>query len=220
MTGTLRRARGIVAWLAGVAVALALDPAAAWAAAPLNDNYLASTQMMRAHGTVTRAYHEVVDTSSATVQPDLLDPAAFGEWVDGAERPTTSKRGPAHVVWMAGSQIEWQGLRFGDSKTSGPRHLRVGIRGVAVVIPRALFRRAGCDSPLLGPTLRLSKRQRRPPGDRRQRLPWRLRPQPPTRAGRRRRTGTRRTGHATFFTTAPGWSVGSNAAQACRVRSR
>src|SRR5436190_10948998 len=57
-----------------------------------------------------------------------LDPATFAEWVDGAERPTTSKRGPAHVVWTPGSQIEWQGLRYGDSKNPGPRHLRVGFK--------------------------------------------------------------------------------------------
>ena len=57
-----------------------------------------------------------------------LDPATFAEWVDGTERPTTSKRGPAHVVWTAGSQIEWQGLRYGDSKNPGPRHLRVGFK--------------------------------------------------------------------------------------------
>src|SRR5689334_15739239 len=57
-----------------------------------------------------------------------LDPATFAEWVDGAERPTTSKRGPAHVVWTPGGQIEWQGLKYGESKNPGLRHLRVGFK--------------------------------------------------------------------------------------------
>lgn len=62
------------------------------------------------------------------IDAGALDPATFAEWVDGAERPTSSKRGPAHVVWTPGSQIEWQGLKYGDSKTSGLRHLRIGFK--------------------------------------------------------------------------------------------
>ncbi|HXX94930.1 MAG TPA: hypothetical protein VEN81_14995, partial [Planctomycetota bacterium] len=62
------------------------------------------------------------------IESGALDPATFSEWVDGAERPIPSKRGPAHVVWMPGSQTEWQGLRFGDTKTPGPRHLRIGLK--------------------------------------------------------------------------------------------
>jgi hypothetical protein len=86
MTSTLRRhrrAQQIVRWLGGFAVASVLVPAAAWAAAPLNDNYLASTQMMRSDGTVTREFHEVVDTSAATVQPDLFDPDKEGMKLGG-----------------------------------------------------------------------------------------------------------------------------------------
>ncbi len=62
-----------------------------------------------------------------------LDPATFAEWVDGAERPTTSKRGPSHVVWTPGGQIEWQGLKYGDSKNPGLRHLRVGFKAPAKI---------------------------------------------------------------------------------------
>jgi hypothetical protein len=57
-----------------------------------------------------------------------LDPAAFAEWVDGAEKTLAEKRGPAHVVWTRTSQIEWSGLRYGDSKTPGDRHLRIGLK--------------------------------------------------------------------------------------------
>jgi len=90
------------------------------------------------------------------LKPDALDPAAFAEWVDGAERPTTSKRGPAHVVWMAGSQIEWQGLRYGDSKTPGPRHLRIGFKA-PVAIGSVLTKGGGRLSAL--------KPDAAPPGD-------------------------------------------------------
>ena len=57
-----------------------------------------------------------------------LDPLAFTEWVDGAEKTISEKRGPAHVIWTKTSQIEWSGLRYGDSKTPGDRHLRIGLK--------------------------------------------------------------------------------------------
>lgn len=58
----------------------------------------------------------------------VLDPDAFVEWVDGAEKAMNEKRGPAHVVWTRTSQIEWSGVRYGDSKTPGDRHLRIGFK--------------------------------------------------------------------------------------------
>jgi hypothetical protein len=55
-----------------------------------------------------------------------LDAGAFAEWADGAERPFALKRGPSHVAWTRTTAPEWDGVRFGESKTSGPRHLRIG----------------------------------------------------------------------------------------------
>lgn len=62
------------------------------------------------------------------VKPDDLDPAAFLEWVDGVERAPDTKNGPKQVLWTASTGNDWQGLRYGDSKTSGTRHLKVGFK--------------------------------------------------------------------------------------------
>jgi len=55
-----------------------------------------------------------------------LDPASFTQWVDGAETPIDLPRGPGHVLWTRTSQPEWNGVRFGEGKTPGLRHLRLG----------------------------------------------------------------------------------------------
>src|SRR4051812_17230184 len=61
-----------------------------------------------------------------------LDPAAFSEWVDGAEKaiaPTGPKDDvhvPQWIVWTHEKGPGHSGLLFGDSKTPGVRHLRVG----------------------------------------------------------------------------------------------
>ncbi|MBI5383978.1 MAG: hypothetical protein HZA90_04755 [Verrucomicrobia bacterium] len=55
-----------------------------------------------------------------------LDTNAFVAWVDGAEKPITVKEGPRLVLWTRNSTAEWQGVTFGESKNSGPRHLRLG----------------------------------------------------------------------------------------------
>ncbi len=57
-----------------------------------------------------------------------LDPASFTEFVDGQERPVELKGGPAGLLWTKDRNIEWTGLKFGDSKQSGPRHLRIGLK--------------------------------------------------------------------------------------------
>jgi hypothetical protein len=78
-----RHARRIVRWMVGFAAAAVIVPGTAWAATPPNDNYLASTQMTRADGTVAREFHDVVDTSAATVQPDLFEPDREGMKLGG-----------------------------------------------------------------------------------------------------------------------------------------
>jgi hypothetical protein len=57
-----------------------------------------------------------------------LDRAAFTEWVDGKERSATPADGPRHVVWTRDSAPEWDGIKFGESKTPGMRTLRIGWR--------------------------------------------------------------------------------------------
>jgi hypothetical protein len=37
-----------------------------------------------------------------------------------------TKNGPRHVVWTQTTQPEWDGVTFGESKTPGVRHLRIG----------------------------------------------------------------------------------------------
>lgn len=65
----------------------------------------------------------------SAVKADDLDPAAFLEWVDGAERvPEASKSGPKHVIWTSTSAGEWTGMSYGGSKVSGPRHLKIGFK--------------------------------------------------------------------------------------------
>ena len=58
------------------------------------------------------------------VRADDLD--ALVEWVDGAARPR--KESPRHVLWTQTSAPEWNGLRFGDSKAAGLRHLKLTFK--------------------------------------------------------------------------------------------
>jgi len=90
---------------------LILRPATAWL-------LFCSVTLIRATAAAP-AFQTPFDSSS-------LDPAAFAQWVDGAETPITVKDGPRHVVWTRDSSPEWDGVSFGDSKNSGPRHLRLG----------------------------------------------------------------------------------------------
>jgi hypothetical protein len=64
---------------------------------------------------------------------DNLDPDAFAQWDGGGEKPVAVKDGPKHAVWTRGTQPEWDGVRFGDSKGAGPRHLRVGFKAPVAV---------------------------------------------------------------------------------------
>lgn len=57
-----------------------------------------------------------------------LDPAAYAEWCDGAEKPVATKAPARDVLWTSTSQPHWQGQEFGDSKRSGARHLRIGFQ--------------------------------------------------------------------------------------------
>lgn len=85
-------ARLIACSSVGLAIAALAATSPAQAAAPTNDNYLASTQMMEA-GAVMRSFSQVVDTTAATTQPDLFNPDREGMPFAGGAAETTSCRG-------------------------------------------------------------------------------------------------------------------------------
>jgi hypothetical protein len=76
-----------------------------------------------------------------------LDPAAFSQYVDGAESPMAVNDGPRHVVWTKESQPQWDGVKFGDTKNAGTRHMRIGFTA-PIVIGSAMVRAGGTMSVL------------------------------------------------------------------------
>ncbi len=59
-----------------------------------------------------------------------LDPAAFAQWVDEKETPIAkeaAKDGPYSVVWTSQKSPDWRGVKFGQGRTAGMRHLRIGF---------------------------------------------------------------------------------------------
>ena len=89
-------------WLAALAVLATAAPGASAAPPPVNDAYLASTQMMDADGTVLRDYRTLVDTAGATTQLDLLNPDSMGQPLGGGPpEPTTCGTTPfGATVWF------------------------------------------------------------------------------------------------------------------------
>lgn len=78
------------------------------------------------------------DRGSAFVPLDgrSLDPTTFAQWLDGKETSfpeSAVKGGPRAVVWTAGARPEWQGVRFGEGRASGVRHLRIGFSETVAV---------------------------------------------------------------------------------------
>lgn len=61
------------------------------------------------------------------VQALDLDPTAFSEWVAGTTTPVIRRGGEPTVIWTQSSAPDWEGVRFGDSKTPGLRYLRIGF---------------------------------------------------------------------------------------------
>jgi hypothetical protein len=76
----------------------------------------------------THAADAATSFFTSAVDSASLDPAAYAEWFDGKEIPLTQKRGPEHSIWTPTSHVEWSDVKFGDSKTPGPRHLRIGFK--------------------------------------------------------------------------------------------
>jgi hypothetical protein len=62
------------------------------------------------------------------VEVASLDHRRFSEWVEGAERPIGLSDASTRVLWTKETVPAWDGLRFGDSKKPGSRHLRIGFK--------------------------------------------------------------------------------------------
>jgi len=67
------------------------------------------------------------------VTPELIDLSAYAEWVDGVERSLDTQRrelAPQWVLWTNHPNVKpgHSGMTFGDSKSPGARHLRIGFR--------------------------------------------------------------------------------------------
>lgn len=84
-------------------------------------------------------------TDSPLIRADILDPAAFAQWVDGRETPVPearAKNGPCDVVWTRDARVDWRGVDFGESRSPGVRHLRIGLKD-ALPVGAVLVRGGG-----------------------------------------------------------------------------
>lgn len=76
-----------------------------------------------------------------------LDPAAFAQWAGGAESPVVvldrgKDVGPAFVLCSDHNVPSYLGVKFGDTKSPGPRHLRIGFTA-PVAVGSVLVRAGG-----------------------------------------------------------------------------
>ena len=81
------------------------------------------------------------------VAADNLDPETFAQAAGAGETAVAVKDGPRHVVWTRDTPPEWDGVRFGESKEAGPRHLRIGFKA-AIPVGAVLTRGGGALSVL------------------------------------------------------------------------
>jgi len=91
---------------------------------------------------------ESPQTLATPIMLDDLDASSFAEWVDGSEkpiRPVTAgdkSRLPQWLLSTDKSMPGHSGLRFGDSRRPGPRHLRIAFKQ-AVPVGSLLIRGGG-----------------------------------------------------------------------------
>ncbi len=102
-----------------------------------------------------------VSRPNTPISPELIDPTVYAEWVDGIERALDISRReltPQWVLWTnsRGSNPGHSGMTFGDSKSPGPRHLRIGFRE-AIPVGSVVVRGGG--------TLSVLKKDAEYPGD-------------------------------------------------------
>src|SRR4051812_28827064 len=63
------------------------------------------------------------------VTADALDRHGFTEWAGGTGKPVPLPDGPGHVLYTKGTSPAWDGVRFGETRVPGMRHLRIGFKG-------------------------------------------------------------------------------------------
>ena len=66
----------------------------------------------------------------AALDGSQLDAAAFAESLEGKEAPipdSAAKTGPASVVWTTKTKPEFRGVKYGEGRSAGTRHLRIGF---------------------------------------------------------------------------------------------
>jgi hypothetical protein len=84
---------------------------------------------------------------STPVTTDNLDNDAYAEWDNGHETAIAGDgadktRQPGWVIWNGKNPVYHTGFWFGDSKTPGVRHLRIGFK-TSVAVGSVLARGGG-----------------------------------------------------------------------------
>ncbi|GDY21898.1 hypothetical protein LBMAG56_32450 [Verrucomicrobiota bacterium] len=77
---------------------------------------------------------------ATTIKPEDVEAAAFAQWVEGRETPVVTKDGVTQFLWTTRTAPSHAGLLFGESKSPGVRHLRIGFKqpvAVGTVLVRA-----------------------------------------------------------------------------------
>ncbi|HWE04659.1 MAG TPA: hypothetical protein VG326_19795 [Tepidisphaeraceae bacterium] len=87
------------------------------------------------------------DAFQTPLESAALDADAFSQWVDGATSPVALREGPNWVIWTRTTQPGHNGVTFGDSKTPGVRHLRIGFKS-AIPVGSVLVKSGGSLSVL------------------------------------------------------------------------
>ena len=96
------------------------------------------------------ALHAAVPIERSSLAPVELDADAFVQWRNGPTTPISAeqaKNGPASVVWTARTDPSLNGVRFGEGREPGVRHLRIGF-AKPVAIGSVLVRGGGTLSVL------------------------------------------------------------------------
>ncbi len=128
---------------------LAIAPGAPAVAAPPHDNYLGATRFIGPTGALPRDYRDAKDTSTATVQTDILDPYKNGSPFGGGppERTTCGSTRYGKTVWYDFAP-----------RTAGAVEMVTAGFDMAVAVyewdPRTLLitRRVRCENRSSGPT--------------------------------------------------------------------
>src|ERR1041385_4088237 len=58
----------------------------------------------------------------------ILDKASFAQWVGRQESPLGEiKQGPQAAFWTVDLKLDFRGVKFGEGRETGVRHLRIGL---------------------------------------------------------------------------------------------